>query len=266
MADTKISALADIVTLAAGDKVPVADASDLTQSKSATMTEINTFIRTQTIASAEITGLGAASTLAVTDSFPLSQGGTAVEATVAQVIAAMRTLISGNSGTANQLAAPSETWQVLTADAASNSTTTIAVVMTTSSLPAGKYLYRYDIISQSAATTTAQKFNVNATGTVVRHLYHLFFPSAGVTAATGVADQDINVTTGAVWAHESTRTDGATLGPHTDVDTANADIHYVIEGVLETSTSGDLELGHASEVAAASTVQDGTTLRLWRLS
>jgi len=44
MANTKISALADIVTLAAGDKVPVADASDLTATKSATMTEITTYV------------------------------------------------------------------------------------------------------------------------------------------------------------------------------------------------------------------------------
>ena len=44
MADTKISALADIVTLAAGDKVAVADASDLTVSKSATMTELKAFV------------------------------------------------------------------------------------------------------------------------------------------------------------------------------------------------------------------------------
>jgi hypothetical protein len=43
MASTKISALADIVTLAAGDKVPVADASDLTATKSATMTEVVAF-------------------------------------------------------------------------------------------------------------------------------------------------------------------------------------------------------------------------------
>ncbi len=46
MADAKISALADIVTLAAGDKVPVADLSDLTASKSATMTELVTYLQT----------------------------------------------------------------------------------------------------------------------------------------------------------------------------------------------------------------------------
>jgi hypothetical protein len=52
MADAKISALADVVTLAAGDKVAVADASDLTASKSATMTEIKTFVRPTVITGA----------------------------------------------------------------------------------------------------------------------------------------------------------------------------------------------------------------------
>src|SRR6266480_382439 len=45
MADTKISAMTDVVTLAAGDKVPVADISDLSISKYATITEINAAIR-----------------------------------------------------------------------------------------------------------------------------------------------------------------------------------------------------------------------------
>lgn len=48
MANTKISALADIVTLAAGDKVPVADASDLTATKSATMNEVQAYIMKST--------------------------------------------------------------------------------------------------------------------------------------------------------------------------------------------------------------------------
>jgi len=218
------------------------------------------------MADTKISALTAVATPASTDEFPVNQAGTSKKMTLQQIEDYFRVVIAGNSGTANQNGSGSETWQVLTSDAASNSTTTIATVMTTSSLPAGTYMYRYDIVTQSAATTTAQKFSVDATGTVTRHLYHLFFPSQGVTAATGVVDQDINVTTGAVWAHLSTRTDNTTLGPTTDVDTLNADVHFVIEGVLETSTSGNLLLGHASEVAAASTVQSGTTLRLWRFA
>lgn len=45
MADTKISSLGSIGTLADGDKVPVADASDLSVSKSATMTELGTYLK-----------------------------------------------------------------------------------------------------------------------------------------------------------------------------------------------------------------------------
>lgn len=172
------------------------------------------------------------------------------------------TRIFGNTGAAG----PDETWQVLTANAATNSTTTIAVVMTTTGLQPGIYRFRYDIVSQSAATTTAQKFNVDYTGTVTFVVAHLFFPSVGVTAATGVADQEQNTTTGQVWAHESTRADATVLGPHTDVDAANANMHYVLEGVIRVSTIANLALGHASEVAAASTVQAGTMLELCRFA
>lgn len=218
------------------------------------------------MADTKISAAAAITTTALTDEYATNQAGASKRTTLSQIIQSFVTLISGNSGTSNQLAAPSQTWQVLTSNAASNSTSTIATVMTTSSLPAGRYWYRYDIIARSGATTTAQKFSVDATGTVTRHLYHLFFPSAGVTAATGVADQEVNATTGAVWAHESTRVDNTTLGPMTDVDTANADVHFVIEGMLETSTSGNLLLGHASEVAASSQVMSGTMLTLRRLS
>lgn len=218
------------------------------------------------MADTKISALTAVATPAGSDEFPVNQGGTSKKLTLDQAHDYMRTVISGNSGTANQGGAGHETWQVLTSPAATNGTTTIATVMTTSSLPAGTYWYRYDIISQSALTTTSQKFSVDFTGTVTKTVYHLFFPSQGVTAATGVADQDINVTTGAVWSHLSTRTDNTTLGPLTDHDTANADVHYVIEGILVCSTSGNLLLGHASEVAANSTVQSGTTLVIKRFA
>lgn len=218
------------------------------------------------MADTKISALTAVTTPALTDELGVNQSATSKKMTLAQVLNTHCLLISGNSGTANAIDAPQETWQVLTSNAAANSTTTIATVMTTSTLPAGRYWYRYNIVTQSAATTTSQKFSVDATGTVTSHLYHLFFPSQGVTAATGVVDQDINVTTGAVWAHLSTRTDNTTLGPTTDVDTANANVHYVIEGYLHTTTSGNLLLGHASEVAAASTVQAGTSLVLRRFT
>jgi hypothetical protein len=60
MADTKISALGDIVTLAGGDKVPVADASDLTVTKSATMDEVVTYTKDKTGVTGILKGNGTA--------------------------------------------------------------------------------------------------------------------------------------------------------------------------------------------------------------
>lgn len=45
MADQKISDMTDVTTLAAGDKIPVADISDLTVNKYCTLTEIATFLK-----------------------------------------------------------------------------------------------------------------------------------------------------------------------------------------------------------------------------
>lgn len=76
MADKKISALPDIVALAAGDKIPVADASDLTQSKSATLTELITFLQANlTLAAPSSTaGVGTSPTATQTDTVTHSLG------------------------------------------------------------------------------------------------------------------------------------------------------------------------------------------------
>lgn len=217
-------------------------------------------------ADTKISALTAAASVAAANEFAINEAGTSKKVTAAQLKTFTGpTLIAGSSGTVSADAAPSETWQVLTADAATNSTTSAVTVMTSSSLAAGTWMYRYSILTQSAATTTSQMFSVDATGTVTSHSYRMIVPSQGVTAATGIMDQDIDVTTYAVLGHLSTRTDAALLGPGTDLDTANADVLVVVEGILVTSTSGNLLLGHASEVAAASTVQSGTILQLWRL-
>lgn len=217
------------------------------------------------MADTKISALTAVTAPASTDEFACNQGGTSKKVTLATLIDYFQNMLSGGTATPT-VNVGTEVWQVLSANATANSTTTIATVMTTQSIPAGTYWYRYDIICQSGATTTSPKFSVDAAGTVTRHLYHLFFPSQGVTAATGVVDQEVNTTTGNVWGHQSTRVDNTVLGPMTDVDTANADCHYVIEGVLVTSTSGNLLLGHASEVAASSQVMSGTMLYLKRVA
>lgn len=217
------------------------------------------------MADTKFSALTAVTTPASTDEFGVNQGGVSKRVTLATLISFFQKITSGGSGAAN-LNVGGETWQVLSANATANSTTTNAVVMTTTAVPAGTYWFRYDIIVQAGATTTAVKFAVNALGTVTRILYHLFFPSSGVTASTGVAAQAANTTTGQVWAHESARANNTTLGPMTDLDAANSDVHMVIEGILVTTTSGDLQLLHGSEVAASSQVMAGTMLYLKRVA
>lgn len=217
------------------------------------------------MADTKFSALSAVTTPTTADEFAVNQAGVSKKVTLATLISYFQALVSGGTG-AGAIAAGAELWQVLAADATANATTTNAAVMTTQNLAAGTYWFRYDIIARAAAATTSLKFAVQATGTVTRIVYHLFFPSQGVTAATGIVDQDINVTTGAVVAHLSARANNVTLGPTTDVDTANADVHYWIEGIVVTSTTGNLVLQHGSEVAASTQVMAGTQLYLKRLA
>lgn len=214
----------------------------------------------------KISALTAAAQAALANEFPINEAGVSKKVSGTQLRALIGpTLISGATGNANAAAAPSETWQVLTSNASTNSTTTNAVVMTTSAIPIGTYFFRYDILVQAGATTTSVKFAVDYTGTVTNIQYRLLFPSAGVSASTGAADQEVNATTGNVYGLFATRIDNTTLGPGTDLDAANSNVHMTIEGVMVVSTSADLTLAHGSEVAAASTVQAGTMLQLRRL-
>lgn len=217
------------------------------------------------MADTKISALAAATLFADSNEFAINEAGTSKKLSGTLLRSGLGAiLISGNSGAANPSPPPAETWQILTSDATANSTTSMVAVMTTTGLPIGFYQYRYDIWALSAATSTSHKFAVDYTGTVTTTTYHLLFPSQGVTAATGVVDQEINATTGAVWAHQSTRIDNTTLGPMTDLD-ATTVIHYMIEGMIEVSTSANLVLLHGSEVNASSTVKRGTFLRLNRL-
>lgn len=180
------------------------------------------------------------------------------------------TLISGNSGAAPTAAAPWELWQFLTSDAAANSTTTIATVMTLTGLPSGTWYFEYHIIWQSAATTTGVKFRITAAGTVTRQRCVFIYPSTGTGAGgtTGISTGAQVLAAGSHVEHHSARGNGTPLnvGPTSGVDNANQDNTGLIRGILVTSTSGDLTLGHASEVAASSQVMADTVMFLKRLA
>lgn len=157
------------------------------------------------------------------------------------------------------------TWQVLSSNAAANSTTTPATVMTTTSVGSGTWVFKYVIRYQSAATTTGVDFAINHTGTVTAFAWSSWFPTTGGTAATGAADQ-VQSNTANMVEGKAQRTLDAKGGATLSVDTANADMLYIIEGYMIVTANGDLELKHASEVAASSQVMAGTSLELKKMS
>lgn len=147
------------------------------------------------------------------------------------------------------------------------SSTTVANVagLQFSSVPAGTYVFEYYLRVQSATATVSAKFAVDFSGTLTAFMASLQWPSAGVTAATGAVDQDAPaVTTGSVWAHQSTRTKGTVLGPQTDVDTTNSDILYRISGLMVVTVAGNLTLANASETATNTTLKAGSTALLFK--
>jgi len=155
----------------------------------------------------------------------------------------------------------------LSSDAATHSTTAMVLVSGMDiDVAAGTYTFEYYIRAQVAATTQTLKFAVNRTGSTSLFCYNLFFPSNGVLAAVGVVDQELNATTGQVWAYQATRVVNTTLGPNTDVDTLDADLLYKISGIVTFTADGILHLFHGCEVNGTNaTIKAGTSLILTKV-
>lgn len=156
--------------------------------------------------------------------------------------------------------------KALTSDASSNSTTTTAKITGLDlATGVGTFIFEYFIRYQAGATTTGVKFDVNHTGTVTHFQWWQSWADVSATAATAAPDQDQILSTGGVQGLFASRAKGtAGRGTTLSVDTANADMMMLIQGFMIVTVSGNLELYHASEVAAASTVKAGTILRLTR--
>lgn len=175
------------------------------------------------------------------------------------------TIISGSSGAASG-SVGGTTWHRLSANATANSTTSLAVVMTTTGLVAGTYWYEYTVLWQSATATVGVNFAVDYTGTNSKNIARRMESTTGAAAATGVADMVAAVLSGSLVEAAATRTDGGSLGPTTGVDTTNADQMTTIRGILVATGSGQLELEHASETATSTQVMAETSLKLERVN
>lgn len=158
----------------------------------------------------------------------------------------------------------------LASNATANSTTTgVEITGLNTTLTAGTYIVEYFILYESAATTTGVSFGVNYTGTETVLTGNLQYSGTGAAASTGAASMVASGATGQV--HESfgfraASTTAPNMGATVSVDAANSVMFACLSGILIAADGGDLELWHASEVAASSTVRAGTTLRLYKVA
>jgi hypothetical protein len=174
------------------------------------------------------------------------------------------TRINGNSGAAGA----DVTWQNLTANSATCNTTALcASVMTTTTVGAGTWKFKYTLIYQTAATTTGIGFGINHTGTVGEFQAMWYHPTTGGAAATGIGDNDTATSAGQLMEAKHDNGLNAVIGSATaGVATANADILAILEGIIVVTGSGNMELKLASEVASSNVlIKADSSLELMKI-
>jgi len=159
---------------------------------------------------------------------------------------------TGTTGTAGTNNDPRITTRVLASDQSDITGITLIEVadLTVASLPVGVYVFQYNVIYQTTATTTGVEFVVDHTGTDSAFVSNARFGSTGGAAATGIADQVGVGTAAGLMEVKTQRASGARPGATIGVDTLNANCLMVIEGTIVTTSIGDLKLMMAAELAS----------------
>ena len=159
------------------------------------------------------------------------------------------------------------TWQRLAADATAITSVTPTVVMTTTGLSSGLYDFKYLVRYQSAATTTGIGIGVNYTGTSGAFLLDWWHVTTGGAAATGVGDQVAATVAGQLVEGKSERVKDTVSTASAGVDTINADMLAIVEGLVEVTGAGNLELKVRTEIAgSAITVKAQSLLVLEKIA
>jgi len=152
-----------------------------------------------------------------------------------------------------------------------NSTTGTAVTGFTRTLVAGTYSFSYFLIARSAAATTAIGFGINYTGTATSLVAYLsYVANSNTTAANTEADDVVTgvgaemLIVGCVANTESTTSPN--LNSLNGFVTVGSDTAMIIEGIIDVSDGGDLELWANSSVASSQVdIRAGSSLCLTRL-
>lgn len=147
----------------------------------------------------------------------------------------------------------------LSADVTNSTATAVKITGLDTALNLGTYKFEYWIRYQAALTSTGVKFSVNFTGTQTAFMVIARYTTPGTTSVSDFGTQDVGASIYQAWAKRAPST-AANMGPTNNTDTANADVLHVLEGLMIVTASGNIELYHASDVAADSTVMTGTSL------
>lgn len=137
-------------------------------------------------------------------------------------------------------------------------------------LEPGTYTFYYNLLVQSAATTTGFALGINFTGTSTKQNFSARWVDATAAAATGTPTDFVGAAGtgnagGAVGALANSAK--STTSPNMvsiGVRAVNLDALVIIEGVIVVTATGDLELWHASEVAAATTISAGSSVAVFK--
>lgn len=182
--------------------------------------------------------------------------------TVDNLVVANTIDIPNSSVTPAMLQSPI-TLKKLASDVSNSTTTPAKITGLDQTLQPGVYAFQYFIRYQAAATTTGVRFSVNFSGTVTSFVANTRYVDNSALAATAAADQDAVGAAAQVLGGMSARTKSdAGWGTTISVDTQDADMLMIVEGLMTVTVAGDIQLYHGSEVAAASTVKAGTLLIL----
>ena len=132
----------------------------------------------------------------------------------------------------------------------------------------GTFKFQYMLRYTTVITTTGVRVSVNHDGTVSFFLAHMLWVDASATASTATPDGDAVQAAGHVYGSfaaraKSTAGWGTTLG----IDTNSADLLLIIDGLVDVTVDGNLELWFGSEIAASlATLKSGSILYLEKIA
>lgn len=148
-----------------------------------------------------------------------------------------------------------------------NATTTAAKITgLDTSCSSGTYVFEYFLRAQSATTSVGFKLSNSYSGTATTFDYIVFGLTAGTLDSTGVFDQSVTAPSVLAAMGDRAESTAAILISTAGVDTVNVDQLLIIEGLMVCTTTGNLELYHASETATNTSIMLDSCLRLTKVA